>query len=150
MSWRCQRERDANGIAVSEQLNGHTLRWVLCSFPFKRESKLSQTEGVGCRFQVRGENRCSSHRVKVNVDLQSHWLWKWPAPEATRKRKKQSMQSARMRVCVAYLDILCLNAVVLTDIMLYFGITRLNGPNSILVVILFEMGMGQSYNMMQN
>lgn len=49
-----------------------------------------------------------------------------------------------------YLEILCLDAVILTDVMLYFGITRLNRPNIILVVILLEMGRGRNYNMMQN
>lgn len=39
-----------------------------------------------------------------------------------------------------YLEILCLNVIISIDIMLRFGITRINGPTIIFVVILFEMG----------
>lgn len=80
----------------------HTLRCVFCSFPFKRASKFcSQTEGVGCRFQVLGENRCSVHSVKVmwtcsHIDYQSGLPQKLP-----KKGKKQNMQSERMWLCVA-------------------------------------------------
>lgn len=38
-----------------------------------------------------------------------------------------------------YLEILCLNVMISIDIMLRFGITRINGPTIIFVVILFEM-----------
>lgn len=33
----------------------------------------------------------------------------------------------------------CPTAVISIDFMLYFGITRINGPNTTIVVILFEM-----------
>lgn len=67
--------------------------------------------------------------------------------------KKEKNKTCSLNGCgfvLQYLEILCLDAVILTDIMLYFGITRLNGPNIIPVVILLKMGMGRKYNMMQN
>lgn len=39
-----------------------------------------------------------------------------------------------------YLEILCLSVIISIDIMLHFGITRINGPTIIFVDILFEMG----------
>lgn len=64
------------------------------------------------------------------------------------KKKKKNSNNNNDETCslngcsfvMQYLEILCLNVVISVDIMLRFGITRINGPNIIFVVILFEMG----------
>lgn len=59
-----------------------------------------------------------------------------------RKEKKKNVNLNGHSFVMLYLESLRFNAVISTNIMFYFGITRISGPKTIFVVILFERGGG--------
>lgn len=69
---RCQDEHNVNIISISKQLND-TVRFFGVCFVLSTSSiypnSAHRHEEAGCRFKgTQGENKCSFHSVRVNVE----------------------------------------------------------------------------------
>lgn len=106
-------------------------------------------EEAFCRFkETQGKTKSSFHIMKENADFEQYWLLNRPPPEAGSKKTKtkqkpttrKARQAAWMAVALSYSIWKRFNSPAISiDLMLYFGITSINGPSTTLVVILFEM-----------